>query len=910
MSVSGPTGKVAMVAGRGSRHHLIVVADVEGFGDPRRTGPHQQAVRDGLYEVMAAAFAAAGLVWENCYREDRGDAVFVLVPPETDKAAFVETVFPALVTRLRVHNDSHPEMQRIRLRIALHAGEVGYDEHGVTSSSLTLAFRLCDAPPLRTALDTSPGVLAVIASDRLFDDVVRHTPAAAPETWRPVTVAVKEAATAGWIALPDHPYPPEPGSRASGIGRPGTGVIPRQLPAAVRDFTGRAEHLTALDALIPPDPGTPGERAQSVVITAVDGTGGIGKTSLALHWAHRVQDRFPDGTLHVNLRGYGSGEPATPGEALGGFLRALGVAARAIPADVEAQAASLRSLLAGKRVLMLLDNAHSAEQVRPLLPASPGCMVVVTSRDCLTGLVVTDAAHRLTLDLLTSSEALDLVAGIIGPRRADDEAEAVGELVKWCARLPLALRIAASRVAVHPHRAVADVVAELADDRTRLDALSESSDEPAAIRAVFAWSYRRLPAEQARLFRRLGLHPGPDLSLPAAAALAELPPAHARPLMTALAEAHLVEPISAGRYRLHDLLRAYAAEQAGRFDTAEERLRTLNALLTWYSHTARTADHRLHPAFMKIPAVVTEPAHPHPITGRGEAWAWLIAERINLQAALQHAADHQLNQHTIPLAHACRFLLSAGSPQEQIDALNLGINAARQSGTRTQEATLVLTRAEAVYRLGRLDHAKADLDRADTLLEHLDDDTLTVYSLNSRGLILLHQNRFEDAERYLLSALPLSRGIDTGRWEAVVEGNLSAARCGLGDHQCALVHGERSLRLRRKAGDLTGEAGALTQIARIWQGMRAPYRAIALCLDAIAIGRRTPLNRDDTLAEPLEVIGICQYRLGNTDEALTYWQEAANLYDNIGLPRKAADVRRRATQLKKEGRRRDAFGEA
>ncbi|WP_414938319.1 NB-ARC domain-containing protein [Amycolatopsis sp. cmx-11-51] len=217
----------------------------------------------------------------------------------------------------------------------------------------------------------------------------------------------------------------------------------------------------------------------------------------------------PDGTLHVNLRGYGPGTPVTPSETLSGFLRALGVAARTIPADLDAQAALLRSLLAGKRTLLVLDNAHSAEQIRPLLPGSAGCMVVVTSRDSLTGLVVTDAAHRLTLDLLTPPEALDLVTGILGAERAAAEPDAVGELVRLCARLPLALRVAASRAAAHPHLTVADVVADLADDHTRLDVLSEFGDERAAVRTVFDWSYRRLPPEQARLFRRLGLHPGP-----------------------------------------------------------------------------------------------------------------------------------------------------------------------------------------------------------------------------------------------------------------------------------------------------------------------------------------------------------------------------------------------------------------
>ncbi len=890
-----------MMAKCGSRHHLIVVADVEGFGDRRRTGPHQRAVRGGLYEAMEATFRSTGVAWEDCYHEDRGDAVFVLVPGEVDKAAFVETALPTLVTRLRVHNDTHPETQRIRLRIALHAGEVGYDEHGVTSSSLTLAFRLCDAPLLKIALAASPGVLAVIASDWLFDDVVRHTPGAAPATWRAVSVEVKEFAATGWITLPDHPYPaasdrstadtriPHSGSPSVVPGR----VIPRQLPGSVRDFTGRAEHLAALDALIPLEPDQYDERPRSVVITAVDGAGGMGKTTLALHWAHRIQDRFPDGTLHVNLRGYGPGTPVTPGEALSGFLRALGVATRAIPADVDAQAALLRSLLSGKRTLLVLDNAHSAEQIRPLLPGTAGCMVLVTSRDSLTGLVVTDAAHRLTLDLLAPSEALDLVTGILGVERAAAEPDAVAELIRLCSRLPLALRVAASRAASHPHLRVADVVTELTDDRTRLDVLSEFADERAAVRAVFDWSYRRLPPEQARLFRRLGLHPGPDMSLPAAAALAELPPADTRPLLAALAGAHLIEPTAGGRYRFHDLLRAYAADQARRYDTDGDRDQALEAVLAFYTHTARTADRYLYHLFPQIPAVVAEPDHPHPIADFDEAWVWLSAEHADILAALQYAAEHRRDHHTIPLAHACRFLCSTGSPRDWIHAHDVGITAAKRAGNRTQEATLLLGRGETASDLGWWDQARADLDDAAALAQQLDDLQLQVFCLNGRGLLLLRQGHFEEAVQLLELALPLAKGSDSRRWEAVVEGNLSIAYLSIGLSQVALDHAERGLGLRRQVGDITGEAWALTHVARAWHQLDDPEKAIALCRSAIAVGRSTPLNRHNTVADPLDVLAICLHQLGRTDEAITCWQEAAAIYDDAGYPNRTAEVRQR-----------------
>jgi tetratricopeptide (TPR) repeat protein len=900
--------------GLGSRHHLIVVADIEGFGDPGRTGPHLQAARDGLDAAMRAAFVAGGVVWEDCYREMRGDAVVALAPANTDKTAFVETALPALVTRLRVHNDTHPDPQRLRLRVALHAGEVGYDTHGISSAALIRAFRLCDAPPLKAALAGSPGVLAVIASDGLFDDVIRHTPAVAPATWRPVPVTVKEADTTGWITLPDHPYPPDlapagTGGRGAGHPRAGFrsglgGVVPRQLPAAVRDFTGRAGHLAALDALAPPKSGHPnpeehpshklgGPGASSVVITAVDGAGGIGKTTLALHWAHRNQDRFPDGTLHVNLRGYGPGTPATPSEALSGFLRALGVVARAIPPEVQEQSALLRSLLAGKRVLMVLDNARSPEQVRPLLPGTAGCMVLVTSRDSLTGLVVTDAAHRLTLDLLDIPEAHALVTGILGAQRAAVEPAAVAELVRLCSRLPLALRIAATRAAAHPHQRVADVVADLADDRTRLDILSETGDEHAAVRAVFDWSYQQLPPEQARLFRRLGLHPGPDLTLPAAAALAQQSPAETRPLLAALVGAHLIEPTAGGRYRFHDLLRAYAADQAHHHDTLDDRHQATESLLTWYTHTARTADHHLFPWSEQVPAVVAGRRHAHSIPGVDEAWAWLTSERTNILAALQHAADHQLDQHTIPLAHACHFLGSAGSPQEAMDACSLAISATHRAGNRVQEVLLLIWRGELASLLSAWDQAKDDLDGAAALAEQLDDVKLQAWTLNDLGLFFLRRGQFDEALRWLDRALPLNRGIDTGQGEAIVEGNLSAAHTGLGHYQLALEHGERSLHLRRQIGDRVGETFALTRLAHAWRGLRAPEEAIRLCRDAIGIGRSSPISRDQTVAAPLDVLATCLHDLGRTGDAIACWQEAATIYDDTGYPHRAAEVRQR-----------------
>jgi hypothetical protein len=267
----------------------------------------------------------------------------------------------------------------------VHAGEVHHDEHGVAGTAINVAFRLLEAPALKLALANSPSVLAVIASEWYFEEVIRHDPASRPATYRRVQVTVKETQTTAWVSLPDHPYPPADESKDEAIGQPTPPSSapmmagPRQLLGPISGFVGRTAELAALTQLLD----EASDDGETVVISAIAGTAGIGKTALAVHWAHRVRDRFPDGQLYVNLRGYDSGPPLTPGQALDGFLRALNVPAEKIPAGVEEQAGLYRSLLDGQRVLVMLDNANSAEQVRPLLPGSSGCLAVVTSRSRL-----------------------------------------------------------------------------------------------------------------------------------------------------------------------------------------------------------------------------------------------------------------------------------------------------------------------------------------------------------------------------------------------------------------------------------------------------------------------------------------------------------------------------------------------
>ncbi|WP_248962040.1 AfsR/SARP family transcriptional regulator [Sphaerisporangium perillae] len=350
------------------------------------------------------------------------------------------------------------------------------------------------------------------------------------------------------------------GGAARDIGR--RWAIPAQLPAEVPGFVGRDAELAELSLFLPAKTRRAGGARPTMAVVTVSGTAGVGKSALAIRWAHRAREHFPDGQLYVDLRGYAPRQPVSAAGALAGFLSALGVPSRDVPANLDGRSARYRTELSGRRMLIVLDNASSVEHVRPLLPGTPSCVVVVTSRDSLAGLVALHGAHRLHLDLLAPADAAALLRTLIGAR-VEDEPEAAAVLAGQCARLPLALRVAAELATARPAGTLADLVTELADQRRRLDLLDAGGDAHAAIRAVFSWSYRRLPADAARAFRVLGLHPGPDLDAHAAAALIGEGPEEARRLLGVLAHAHLIGPGGrTGTYAMHDLLRAYAADLA------------------------------------------------------------------------------------------------------------------------------------------------------------------------------------------------------------------------------------------------------------------------------------------------------------------------------------------------------------
>jgi DNA-binding SARP family transcriptional activator len=452
------------------------------------------------------------------------------------------------------------------------------------------------------------------------------------------------------LAGPDPPHAaPAPVTLS---GARGGSLPPRQLPPAARHFSGRSAELVALRR-ITDEPAGAGWPA----IIAVTGAAGVGKTALALRWAHEVAFRFPDGQLHADLRGYDPGSPVPPAEVLARFLRSLGVPDAEIPADQTERAARFRSLLTGQRVLVVLDNARSAEHVRPLLPATPGCAVVVTSRDSLAGLVVRDGAQRLDLDLLPLTDAVHLLRSLIGGR-VDADPAAARTLAVECAQLPLALCAAAELAAACPAAPLAELVRQLGDRHQRLDLLDGGGDPRTALRAVFSWSYQHLDGDSARAFRLLGLHPGTDIDPCAGAALMGTTVAQAGRLLTALARAHLIRPVGPARYAMHDLLRLYAAELAVGGDS--DRQEALRRLLDHYVHVASAAMEIVSQAGLSRMSGEPAPAGPMPpVTDPWAAHAWLDEQRATLARIAAFAATHGWTAQAGRLAVVMRYAVPA-----------------------------------------------------------------------------------------------------------------------------------------------------------------------------------------------------------------------------------------------------------
>jgi DNA-binding SARP family transcriptional activator/tetratricopeptide (TPR) repeat protein len=645
-----------------------------------------------------------------------------------------------------------------------------------------------------------------------------------------------------------------------------TTVLPRQLPAGIAHFTGRADALKILDAL----GGRVGATAGAVVISVIDGTAGVGKTALAVHWAHRHAGRFPDGQLYVNLRGFDpAGTPVPAPAAIRGFLEALGVPSPQIPAGLEEQAGLYRSLLAGRRMLIVLDNARDPEQVRPLLPGATGCLVLVTSRNRLTSLVALQGAHPVTLDLLTLDEARDLLAQRLGADRAAIEPDVFDDLIELCARLPLALNIAASRAAAHPDVPLAALAGQLRETHQRLDAL-DAGDMAADTRAVFSWSYSTLSGELARMFRLLGMHPGPDIAVPAAASLTGITPDQARAALDELAMVHLLSEHVPNRYASHDLLRAYATERARTHDSDHERHQALRRVLDYYLHTA-AAGHRLLAPQQRSPIPLSEPTAgvvASPMPDRAAALAWFDQEHDCLltiqQLACSQGWDVQVFQlaWTLDYYHARRGHLhdraatwqlalaaaqrldvpaaqtlsrenlgrayaQAGQNSEALSHLHHALTMAQQTGDTISQGRTHYFTAVALDQSGDQHQALGHADRALSLFRTADEGLWQANTLNATGWFLIRLGRYTEARASCEAALALYRrhmpghGSDTATLDS-----LGIIAHHLHDHDRALEHYNQALALCRDEGDTYTEAGLLDHLAETHLALNNPDEAL------------------------------------------------------------------------------------
>ncbi len=574
-------------------------------------------------------------------------------------------------------------------------------------------------------------------------------------------------------------------------------VVPRQLLAGPRSFIGRAREMVALSALVERDL----RQASGVAIAALTGMAGIGKTALAVYWAHQVADRFPDGQLFVNLRGSGpSGTPVMPTDAVRGFLTALGVPPTRIPPDTDGQAALYRSLLAGRRMLIVLDNAQNAEQIRPLLPGLPGCMVLVTSRNRLTGLAAAEGACLMTLGVLTEAESHDLLASVLDAGRVMAEPAAVSELIALCGRLPLALCDVAARAVARPGLPLAALSAEMRDTRRRLDAL-ETGEPVTSVRMVFSWSRARLGSPASRMFRLLGVHPGPDITVPAAASLAGLSPGQTHLAVAELCDEHLLMEYVPGRYTCHDLLRSYAAEEASTRESEADRRGAMHRMLDHYLHAATVASGFLYPCQPEIAWTPSEPGVTlERMGGPRQAAEWFENEQHVLLSVIRQAAEGGYAPYAWKLPWVAGWYLRGEACWQRLAAAQESalVVAARLNDL----AGLVMARQHLgwlSFLLGDIVSAGHHLDEAIKLARRLGDSRLCALAGLGRAYVLQAQDRILEAMIQARQALRLCRAVGDARGEAYALYTIGWHLVQCGDHQQAIKFSSRALMAYRQS---------------------------------------------------------------------------------------------------------------
>jgi tetratricopeptide (TPR) repeat protein/transcriptional regulator with XRE-family HTH domain len=710
---------------------------------------------------------------------------------------------------------------------------------------------------------------ALALSELQYLDLDRASRLVTSDAAIPGLAATREAMRAA--ALPGTAHPRQ--HSAADLARPSAERgVPRELPAPVGHFTGRRAELDQLSEMAASSSG------RALVICAVGGTGGVGKTALAVQWAHRVAERFPDGQLYVNLRGYDPDQPVAPTDALAGLLRTLGVPGTDVPDGAQDRARLYRSRLAGRRMLVLLDNARDGDQVRLLLPGDPGCVTVVTSRDTLAGLVATDGARRLDLDVLPLADAVGLLRSLIGPRTEEDPA-AAAELAGLCARLPLALRIAAELAAARRETTLRDLAAELA--ASQLDLLNAGEDR-ADVRAVFSWSYRQLDDGAAEAFALAGLHPGPELDAHAVAALTATSAEVAGRVLGRLYRASLVQAAGSGRYSMHDLLRAYACEQAAERGTDAWSQQALTRLFDYYLVAAGAAMDVLYPAEAHHrPRIARAAAVVPSMGGEADALAWLDRERPNLVAVVAHCAQHGWLRHATGLAGTLFRYLMTGSHLPEVLTINRhALLAARQSSDPAAEASALNTLGGVDFMRGRYRDAADHFRSALELYRQCGDRGGEARTLHNLGICEHHLHNHQSAADYCRSALSAYQDAEDSLGAARALTDLAAAETDLGYYAQAADHLQRALPVLHDAKDHVREAIALGRVGEL-NVLRGKLTLAADCFEqALALSRR--VDHRTGIADQLLNLGEVSLHQGKYRQAIGRLRRAIALYREIG----------------------------
>ncbi|MGW2826166.1 BTAD domain-containing putative transcriptional regulator [Streptomyces sp. NPDC001443] len=693
-------------------------------------------------------------------------------------------------------------------------------------------------------------------------------------------------------------------------------VRPAQLPATVPDFTGRASFVAELGEVLASAEG------RVMAVSALAGIGGVGKTTLAVHVAHRARSAFPDGQLYVDLQGAGP-RAAEPETVLGSFLRALGTADSAIPDSLEERAALYRSVLDGRRVLVLLDNARDAAQVRPLLPGTEGCAALVTSRVRMVDLA---GAHLVDLDVMSPDEALSLFTKIVGEERVTAEREAALDVVAACGFLPLAIRIAASRLAARRTWTVSVLAAKLADERRRLDELQAGD---LAVKATFELGYGQLEPAQARAFRLLGLADGPDISLAAAAAVLDLPPQDTEDLLESLIDTSLLESAAPGRYRYHDLVRLYARACAERDEQPpSERDAAMSRLLDFYLATATRVYAIERPGDRTVNHLESTEYAGQEFSDDTKALDWLHAEAACILACVQQSLAPRTLHRAVDLLLAAKDLAESGASSLRYEAATLAArDTAAALGDAHAEGRARTTLAQVLSRAGRFDEAGVESEAAIELGRRTGDPWTNGNAHNEQGIIANCLNRRSLSEAHLLEAIDAFRADGNRPGEASALCNLSRVLVSLERVSTAIdlvregiaIYDELGLTFRlanaRYAlGIALGHAGrqdeALTELTqslemfvvnrqRLWEGTtyfriaqvhlsaRRPAQAAQLAEQALTTGC---IGGEWMRANILTLLGRSLQGLGQLDRARACWREALTIHEGAGAP-EAAELR-------------------